>query len=123
MEVLNTFNNKKEVSFAYVSLDTEEGSSCVGHWIWECALFLPDIKDLQKTLPYKLKILLREPKQYKINILSDFDFHDDDIIYNNKMSNDHRVSGGFQIQYVSPQELEYILYVLYSRFIGDRKAR
>ena len=95
-------SNKNSVS--YVSLDTEEGG-CVGHWIWECALFLPYIKDLQREKT--VKIVLREKKKYKTNILADFGFTEADIIYSPIMTQD---GPNWQEQYVIPQEQEYNLY-------------
>lgn len=110
IDTLNTFTNNNTASHAYMSLDTAEGS-CVGHWTWECVLFLPYIKHLQKTLPYTLKILLNESKQFKKNILSDFHFNDTDIVYSNKMITDHRGTGSWQEQFVVPEESEYIVYL------------
>lgn len=112
MDRINTFSNNNTTYplHVYVSLDTTE-SSCVGHWIWECALFLPYIKHLQKTLSYTVKILLRELKQFKKNILSDFDFDDTDIVYSSKMISDHRGSGTWQEHYIIPEESEYIVYL------------
>lgn len=110
MDVLRTCANNEEVSFAYVSLDTTEGS-CVGHWIWECSLFLPYIKEVQATLPHRLKIVLHDRKLYKTSILSDFDFHDDDIVYSTKMVSDPRGTGTSQESYVIPEEQNYILYL------------
>ena len=103
--IIDNCKSKDRPSFIYISLDTIEGSSSVGHWIWECSLFLPYIKDLVKT-PFK--ILLKEKKNYKLNILSDFGFYDDDIVYSNKMASDGQTN---QEQYVIPSEEEYIMYV------------
>jgi hypothetical protein len=111
MDILNTFKNKGYIQYAYVALDNAEGSSCVGHWFWECALFLPDIQQLQKTLPYKLKILLHEPKKYKTNTLSDFGFYHEDIVYSKKKENDKRGTGTWQENHVIPEESEYLLYL------------
>ena len=111
MDIVNTFKNKEEISYGYVSLDTIEGSSCVGHWILECSFFLPYIKELQKTVPYKLKILLNGSKMYKTNILSDFDFHEADIVYTTKMLNDLRGNCTWQEKYVIPEDSEYILHI------------
>lgn len=110
IDTINTFTNNNTITHAYVSLDTAEGS-CVGHWIYESAIFLPYIKHLQKTLPYTLKILLHDSKRYKKNILSDFDFHETDIVYSGIMISDHRGNGGWQESFVIPEESEYILYL------------
>jgi len=67
------------------SLDTIEGSDCFGHWINECAIFLPAIKQLQATYP-TLKILLHCRRRFKLNILADFSFSEDDIVYSEKLS-------------------------------------
>jgi hypothetical protein len=91
-------------SFIYISLDTAEGD-CVGHWIWECALFLPYLKQIQ--IPFK--ILLRTQKSFKTNILADFGYND--IIYSPNMVQDPHGSGTWQEHYVVPQESEYIMYV------------
>ena len=69
------------------SLDTIEGSDCFGHWINECAIFLPAIKQLQLKYP-TLKILLRHRRRFKLNILADFGFSEDDIIYSDTLSTD-----------------------------------
>jgi hypothetical protein len=110
IDTFTYFTNISTPTYVYVSLDTADGL-CVGHWLWECALFLPYIKDLQKTLPYKLKILLHNTKRYKKNILSDFDFHDTDIVYSSKMVRDERGNGNPQEHHVIPEESEYILYL------------
>jgi hypothetical protein len=110
IDTVNTFTNNNTIQHVYVSLDTAEGS-CVGHWLWECALFLPYIKDLQKTLPYTLKILLHNSKRFKTNILFDFDFHETDIVYSSRMIGDHRRGGSWQATFVIPEESEYIVYL------------
>jgi len=110
IDIVNTFTNNNNIQHVYVSLDTAEGS-CVGHWLWECALFLPYIKVLKKTLPYTLKILLHDSKRYKTNILSDFDFYETDILYSSKMISDHRGRGNWQETFVIPEESEYIIYL------------
>jgi hypothetical protein len=96
-----------ETPFIYVSMDTAEGTGCVGHWIWECALFLPYIKDIQKKTTIPLKILLNEKRRYKTNILSDFGFYEDDIIYSTRMEKD---GNEWQEHYVIPVENEYMMY-------------
>jgi len=103
--VLNTMPSNKETQFAYISLDCNEGM-CVGHWIWECAFFLPAIKELRKKLP--LKILLNEPKMYKKNILSDFGFYESDIVYSNKLEQFPIHNHG---KCIYPEESEFLLYV------------
>ena len=90
--------------FVYISLDTSEGE-CVGHWMWECALFLPYLKEIQKPF----KILLRTSKTFKTNILADFDCCD--IVYSPNMTQDPHGGGSWQEQYVVPQESEYVMYV------------
>ena len=96
------------IPFIYVSFDTAEGG-CIGHWIQECGFFLPHLKDFQKEQSKPIKILLRERKQYKINILSDFGFTENDIVYSSRMTNNTVV---WQENYVLPSEGEYILYLL-----------
>ena len=91
-------------SFVYISLDTTEGE-CVGHWMWECALFLPYLKEIQKPF----KILLHTSKTFKTNILADFDCCD--IVYSPNMTQDPHGGGTWQEQYVVPQESEYVMYV------------
>ena len=105
----NTLKTVTDVSFVYVSLDTIEGSDCVGHWIWECSLFLPYIKELQRELSVPIKILLKNEKRYKRIILSDFGFQESDIVYSTKLVQDN--SNKWQNKYVSPIESEYICYV------------
>jgi hypothetical protein len=108
--IKNTSRDNPE--FIYVSLDTTEGSSCVGHWIWECALFLPHIKELQSKSKIQFKILLREKKLYKINILSDFEFNECDIVYSSNMVQDPNGTGTNQEKVVYPEGIsEYILYL------------
>lgn len=107
MELIRTINTTTETPFIYVSMDTAEGTGCVGHWIWECALFLPYIKDIQKKTTIPLKILLNEKRRYKTNILSDFGFYEDDIIYSTRMEKD---GNEWQEHYVIPVENEYMMY-------------
>ncbi len=68
----------------YCILDTREGSDCFGHWIHECALFLPFVQTLREIYP-TLKILLHCKRRYKINTLIDFGFTEDNIEYSNLM--------------------------------------
>jgi len=105
----DTLKTVTDVSFVYISLDTQEGSDCVGHWIWECSLFLPYIKELQKELSVPIKILLKNEKRYKRIILSDFGFEESDIIYSTNLVQDN--GNKWQNKYVSPMESEYICYV------------
>lgn len=107
MELIRTINTTTETPFIYVSMDTAEGTGCVGHWIWECALFLPYIKDIQKKITIPLKILLNEKRRYKTNILSDFGFYEDDIIYSTRMKKDGNT---WREYYVIPVENEYMMY-------------
>lgn len=108
MELIRSINTSTERAFIYVSMDTAEGRACVGHWIWECALFLPYIKDIQKKTTIPLKILLNEKRRYKTNILSDFGFYEDDIVYSTRMAKDGEE---WQQSYVFPEENEYMMYV------------
>ena len=101
--VINNYTHSVP-SFVYISLDTAEGE-CVGHWMWECALFLPYIKNIK--IPFK--ILLHTQKEFKTNILTDFGIHD--VIYSTNMNKDPRGGQTWQEQYVLPQDSEYILYV------------
>jgi hypothetical protein len=107
MELIRSINTTTDTPFIYVSMDTAEGTGCVGHWIWECALFLPYIKDIQKKTTIPLKILLNEKRRYKTNILADFGFYEGDIVYSTKMANDGET---LQEQYVVPVENEYMMY-------------
>jgi hypothetical protein len=107
MELIRTINTTTDTPFIYVSMDTTEGTGCVGHWIWECALFLPYIKDIQKKTIIPLKILLNEKHRYKTNILADFGFYEDDIVYSTKMAKDGNT---WQENYVIPVENEYMMY-------------
>lgn len=102
--IINNCPTNIPPAFVYISLDTTEGE-CVGHWMWECALFLPYLKEIQ--LP--IKILLHTSKTFKTNILSDFGYCD--IVYSPNMIRDPRGGGTWQEQYVSPQESEYVMYV------------
>lgn len=99
-------NEPSSNSVVYISLDTVEGRSCVGHWIWECGLFLPYIDDLRRNLTVPLKILLFEEKLYKRNVLSDFGFKSTDIVYSDNMTNT-----SFPEQYVVPDTPFYKLIV------------
>jgi len=107
MRIVNTLQSDIPAEFIYISLDTVEGES-VGHWIIECAVFLPHIKDLQKESKIPFKILLRESKQYKTSILSDFGFLESDIKYSRNMVSD---GPSWQNQYVVPIEPGYMMYV------------
>lgn len=106
--IVNTNPNIDDISFIYLSLDTKEGSNCVGHWIWECGLFLPLIKDLQKKSNFPIKILLNNYKRYKINIIKDFDFDEKDIVYSNNLTCDGKT---WQENYVIPEEKFFVMYV------------
>jgi len=112
MEHINLVNNFKSDTpppFSYVSLDTTEGSDCVGHWLWECAIFLPYIKDISKNTTTSLKILFRNRKEYKVKILADFGFYESDIAYSPIMV-PFGDGGQFQTR-VHPSEEEYSVYV------------
>ncbi len=78
----NVYTNPTEGLGVYCSLDTMEGNRCFGHWVVECAIFLPYIKILKKEYP-DLKVILGEEKRYKKNILYDFDILKDSILYKN----------------------------------------
>ena len=65
----------------YFLLDTTEGSDCFGHWITECAVFIPTIVSLRVKY-LSLKIILYCPRRYKLHTLIDFGFNESDIIYN-----------------------------------------
>lgn len=91
MEEINTLFEKNsdveipnESTTYYCILDTREGSDCFGHWIHECALFLPFVQNIRKMYP-NLKILLHCKRRYKINTLKDFGFTENDIEYSNVM--------------------------------------
>ena len=68
----------------FCSLDTTEGSDCFGHWIHECATFLPKILKLKSYYP-GIKILLRTKRRFKLNTLIDFGFQESDIAYSDTM--------------------------------------
>ena len=68
----------------FCSLDTREGSDCFGHWIHECATFLPKILKLKTYYP-DIKILLHTKRRFKLNTLIDFGFQETDIVYSNTM--------------------------------------
>ena len=72
-------------------LDTKEGSDCFGHWIYECAIFLPAILRIRKQYP-SLKLVLNCSRKYKLNTLIDFNFLDSDIIYNDKYTSETLLS-------------------------------
>ena len=65
--LINTAINLEPL-FIYVSLDSLEGANCAGHWIWECSVLLPHIKELKNHINKPLKILLNGQKKYKTNI-------------------------------------------------------
>jgi capsular polysaccharide biosynthesis protein len=88
-------------------MDTSEGG-CIGHWVWEAAIFLPYIKDIQKKETKPLKILLNNKRVYKTNILSDFGFYEADIIYSTNMVQDGNT---WQEKYVTPTDTSYMMYV------------
>jgi hypothetical protein len=66
-------------------LDTKEGSDCFGHWINECAVFLPEVYKLKHIYP-TLKVVLAFPRRFKLNTLIDFGILESDILYHNKFS-------------------------------------
>jgi hypothetical protein len=105
--LVNTMKETSDVPFVYCILDTTEGSSCFGHWMWECAIFVPYIKSLQAECTKKIKILLNGYKRYKLNVLTDFGIDESDIVYSTNMSN----QGAWQEHYVIPMEKEYIAYL------------
>jgi hypothetical protein len=113
IRIINKCTSSNNPEFIYISLDTTEAVSCVGHWMWECALFLPHIKELQKDTKIPFKILLNEKKLYKTNILSDFDFHERDIVYSSNMVQDPDGTGKQQEKYVYPSgdDQNQIIYV------------
>ena len=48
----------------YLVLDSLEGRECVGHWLWECSIYVPFFKRLQMIYP-TLKLLMNGYKRYK----------------------------------------------------------
>jgi hypothetical protein len=111
MQIINTYKVQTGVKFIYVSLDTREGKDCVGHWIWECSFFINDIKKLKEESGVSIKILLNGKKSYKINILSDFGFSESDIVYSNNMSSNTTDGDTWNLNYVIPEEEEYVMVV------------
>lgn len=105
-----------EVQVIYIALDTIEGSGCAGHWIWECGLMLPHIKEIQQNNKKKFKIILNKKKQFKLDILNDFGFYDDDIVYSDKMT----ISGiKWQENYVYIDELDSVTYIPYFFYLWN----
>lgn len=84
-EVHKDIETPNENTTYYCILDTMEGSDCFGHWIHECALFLPYVQVLRNSYP-KLKILLHCRKRFKLNTLIDFGFNESDIDYSSRMT-------------------------------------
>ena len=103
---LDELKSMNDISILYISLDVTEGG-CVGHWIWECALFLPHIKNIQNELLKPIKIILYDRKQYKINILSDFGFNESDIEYST-----HLIKDGIDLpeNFVSIIDTNHVIY-------------
>jgi capsular polysaccharide biosynthesis protein len=100
-----TSNNPKHI---YCLLDTKDASDCVGHWIWECAIFLPYVQTLRRILANNtLTILLCNKKRYKRNILQDFHISESDIAYSESMTGNSIE----QSNHVVPMESEYVAYV------------
>lgn len=87
MNILSQFDYINDISsnIIYCSLDTKEGADCFGHWIYECAVFIPSICKLKELYP-TLKILLYCPRKFKINTLKDFGLLESDIEYSTNMS-------------------------------------
>ena len=48
----------------YLVLDSLEGKECVGHWLWECSIYVQFFKELQTIYP-SIKILMNGYKRYK----------------------------------------------------------
>lgn len=98
-------------------LDTKEGSDCFGHWMYECAIFLPYVNALKELYP-SLMITLVCKRRYKINILSDFGITESMLIYNDKIGNtdaDVQNSG-----HVLPLGTNYIAFVPHFDFRNCR---
>jgi hypothetical protein len=76
----------KDSEFAHVCLDTAEGSDCFGHWMYECALFLPYLVNVSKEIGKPLKIVLNSERRYKKVVLHDFGFSEENIIYSERMT-------------------------------------
>lgn len=117
-ERINDIPNPDENTSYYCILDTSEGSDCFGHWIHECALFLPFVKELRAEYP-TMKILLHCKRRYKLNTLIDFGFTENDIEYSSFMlestkchcdswnsENDHLLHG-----WVLPVKKNYVAFL------------
>jgi hypothetical protein len=94
-------------SVRYLLLDSIEGKDCFGHWMIECALFLPYLDALRAHSPLPLKILLTSPKHYKKVVLSDFGIREEDIEYSNRSNH---LGGAWQRTHVIPVTEEYEAY-------------
>ena len=82
-DIITDIDVPNDLTSYLVCLDTAEGYDCVGHWMFECATYLPNILKLKNTYP-SLKILLKSLKLYKLNTLIDFGFTSEDIILGDK---------------------------------------
>ena len=63
----------------YLIIDTKE-KNATGHWIYECALYLPIFLDLKKIYP-NIKIVLLEKRSYKKLFIEHFGISMSDIVY------------------------------------------
>lgn len=79
-------NLETESDHIYVCLDTAEGTDCFGHWMYECALFLPYLKIVSEEFKKPLRIILHSNKRYKRVVLSDFGFKEDSIVFSNRLT-------------------------------------
>lgn len=119
-EIVKDISQPDDPPAYYCILDSREGSDCFGHWIHECALFLPYVQVLRKRHP-TLKILLHCKRRFKLNTLVDFGFTEDDIEYSNILTEsnscicsswyDNINKGHLYHGWVLPENKNYIAYL------------
>jgi hypothetical protein len=63
----------------YFAFDTIY-ENAFGHWVFECAIYLPLYKLLRARIP-NLKLYLKSAKTYKTLFCKYFDIHKDDVVY------------------------------------------
>lgn len=119
-DIIKDVDEPNKTTTYYCILDSKEGSDCFGHWIHECALFLPYVQVLRNRHP-TLKILLHCKRRFKLNTLIDFGFTEDDVEYSNLFSDsnkcicsswyDNMNKGHLYHGWVLPETHNYVTYL------------
>lgn len=77
-----TFPPPQDSGPVYFDIDTDTDGA-LNHWLFESAVFLEYWIDLKKMHPH-IKLLLRQPKGYKVSVATQFfDISEESIVYKN----------------------------------------